>query len=73
MIRKKKSLTPRQIEALAVIRHSIDTTGVAPSHLELGKALGVHPSTATGLLRRMEQRGAIYCKPFTMRGIEVLI
>lgn len=71
--KRPKTLTPRQMEALAVIRDSIDTIGAAPSQAELGRALGIHANSAVGLLRRLEERGAIYCKPFTIRGIEVLI
>jgi len=68
-----RPLTPRQQDALAVIRASIAARGYAPSRRELCAALGCASTNAvTDTLKALERKGAIEMTRGIQRGLRVV-
>ena len=68
-----RELTDRQRQILEVIRESLRTRGVAPSHTEIAEALGLAgASSVEGHLRRLAAKGWIEVIPSIERGIRLL-
>lgn len=68
-----RELTDRQRQVLEVIRESMRTRGVAPSHTEIAEALGLaSASSVEGHLRRLAAKGWISVLTGIERGIRLL-
>ncbi len=69
----KKSLSPRQADALAVIRRYNETRGRPPSFGEIAEGIGVKSrGAASHLLLSLEKKGYITREPGKDRAIRVL-
>ncbi len=67
------TLTQRQTEVLSVIRDFIQVNGIAPSHAELAKAIGVSSTRAAAdHLKALERKGHIKLHSDKPRGIQLL-
>jgi repressor LexA len=68
-----EALTDRQSEVLAVIRDYIQANGIAPTHAELAKAIGVSSTRAAAdHLKALERKGHIHLHNDKPRGIQLL-
>lgn len=68
-----EELTPRQAEILALIRDTLDITGLPPTRVEIAKHFGFRsPNAAEGHLRALAKKGAIELLPGSSRGIRLL-
>ena len=70
-----RELTDRQRQTLEVIRRSVRTRGVAPSHAEIAEALGLSLASASaveGFLKGLARKGWIEVLPSVERGIRLL-
>ena len=67
------TLTERQTEVLAIIRDYIQVNGIAPTHAELAKAIGVSSTRAAAdHLKALERKGHIHLHSEKTRGIQLL-
>lgn len=68
-----ETLTQRQSEVLAIIRDFIRVNGIAPSHAELAKAIGVSSTRAAAdHLKALERKGHIRLHSDKPRGIQLM-
>jgi len=68
-----ETLTERQGEVLAVIRDYIQVNGIAPTHAELAKAIGVSSTRAAAdHLKALAKKGHIHLHNEKTRGIQLL-
>lgn len=68
-----KDLTARQKEVLDVLREYIEFNGIAPTHVELARLLGVSSSKAAAdHLKALAKKGAIRLHSDKPRGIQIL-
>jgi len=68
-----ETLTERQAEVLAVVREHIQVNGIAPTHAELAKAIGVSSTRAAAdHLKALERKGHIHLHSDKPRGIQLL-
>lgn len=66
-------LTERQAEVLAIIRDYMQVNGIAPTHAELAKAIGVSSTRAAAdHLKALERKGHIHLHSEKTRGIQLL-
>jgi SOS-response transcriptional repressor LexA len=65
-------MTKRQSEVLAFVRKFIAENGVAPSLVEIGKAIGAHKVSARSLLIRLHEKGHIIRGPGLWRNIKLV-
>ncbi len=66
-------LTPRQAEILALIRDTLESTGMPPTRAEIAEVFGFRsPNAAEQHLRALARKGAIELMPGTSRGIRLL-
>ena len=67
------ALTERQAEVLAIIRDYIQVNGIAPTHAELAKAIGVSSTRAAAdHLKALANKGHIHLHNDKPRGIQLL-
>ena len=70
---KGTRLTAKQVETLEAIRAHVKRHGVAPSRVELCKALGVkHQGSIEARLQGLAKKGWVELKPGVERGIRLL-
>jgi repressor LexA len=68
-----KQLTPRQAEVLALIRTSMQQTGMPPTRAEIAAELGFKSANAAEEhLKALARKGVIHMMPGTSRGIQLL-
>lgn len=67
-----KAITPRQQQTLDFIKAYIAEIGCAPAQRDIAEHLGVKPKVAWTHRRALERKGYIYCKPFSIRSIQIL-
>jgi repressor LexA len=68
-----KQLTPRQAEVLALIRTSMQQTGMPPTRAEIASELGFKSANAAEEhLKALARKGVIHMMPGTSRGIQLL-
>jgi repressor LexA len=68
-----QALTDRQSEVLATIRDYVQVNGIAPTHAELAKAIGVSSTRAAAdHLKALERKGHIHLHNDKPRGIQLL-
>lgn len=68
-----ETLTERQSEVLNIIRDFIRVNGIAPSHAELAKAIGVSSTRAAAdHLKALERKGHIRLHSDKPRGIQLM-
>ena len=68
-----KQLTPRQAEVLALIRSSVQQTGMPPTRAEIASELGFKSANAAEEhLKALARKGVIRMMPGTSRGIQLL-
>jgi len=68
-----RTLTPRQIEILEVIRQTLATQGMPPTIAEIATAIGVSSTHGVrGHLQALERKGAIALVTGASRGIRLL-
>jgi repressor LexA len=68
-----QALTDRQSEVLAIIRDYVQVNGIAPTHAELAKAIGVSSTRAAAdHLKALERKGHIHLHNDKPRGIQLL-
>lgn len=67
------TLTPRHNKLYQFLASYIDENGIAPSHKEMGEALGFAPKGVVDLLlKELEGRGRIRLVPNRKRVIEII-
>ena len=66
-----KGLTDKQQQVLRFIEDSIAQAGIAPTVIEISRALGVRGPTAYQHLRALERKGCITRLPGRARGVRV--
>jgi repressor LexA len=72
--RTMSDLTPRQSEILALIRDTLEGTGMPPTRAEIAAAFGFSsPNAAEGHLRALARKGAIELIPGSSRGIRLAL
>ena len=70
---KGTRLSPRQAEALEIIRHDIKRRGVPPSRAELARAMGItNQSSVEKHLAALARKGWVELHPSVERGIQLL-
>ncbi|PCJ49016.1 MAG: LexA repressor [Gammaproteobacteria bacterium] len=68
-----EALTERQAEVLSVIRDYVQVNGIAPTHAELAKGIGVSSTRAAAdHLKALERKGHIHLHSDKPRGIQLL-
>ncbi len=68
----RDDLTPRQNQVLALIRETIEETGMPPTRAEIASALGFRsPNAAEEHLRALKRKGVIELVPGASRGIRL--
>ena len=68
-----RALTPRQRDLLAFIQSFVNREGIAPNFDQMAAAVGLKSKSGiSGLLRQLEERGAISRRPRSARAIEIL-
>ena len=71
MKRQLEKLSPRQKEALEMIKLVISKNGFPPTRVELAELLGVTRNAACDLLNTLERKGYVTLHPAISRGIKV--
>ncbi len=68
-----KELTKRQSEVFEILKEYVADFGIAPTHVELAKCIGVNSSKAAAdHLKALEKKGVVKLYPDKPRGIQVL-
>jgi len=68
-----RELTQRQQQVLEVLKDYVETYGIAPTHVELAKLIGVNSSKAAAdHLKALEKKNVIKIYPDKPRGIQIL-